>query len=255
MALTEEQEKGLTTLLDGLGGKSLADVISKGSKETASEMVNGLDKRLDKKLKGLVPEGLSDTLTEISKKLEEKPESKGKGKGDGEGETDAEKALSATNEKLTKRLEVLEKADIENKATNERLEGDRKTTARNDAITTAAIGEKVGLDPAKVQFLLPWLTQNNLVREVEGKPGTFEMDIQKPDQFGDAQFKPLGEGMEIFAKTDTGKGFRAPVNTKNTDHKDDKTEQFSGESVTLASLGGDPAKIREASEKGINITE
>lgn len=251
MALSKEALE----VLKALGveeGKTLAETIAEASTTTTNEILNAYDKRQEKKFKGILPEGFSDTMAEIQERLK-KPEPEPK-KGEKGEPSEAETELATANKKLLERLEKIEKTAAEQLKTNEKLQGEQRTTAMNKAITDAATGEKSGLDAGRIQFLLPWLAEKGMVRAIEGQDGAFEMDIQTPDPIdGSRQFKPLTDAMEIFAKTDTGKGFRPPRSTKSGEHHDDKAGQFDGDSVTLESLGGDAKKIREMSEK-VKIT-
>jgi hypothetical protein len=215
--MDQEQLKEIT---DGLGiadGKTLAETIT----EILNTTLNSYDKRktgeLEKQLAGMaLPPELLEGITALieAKKAEPDPDPDPE-KFDVTKLPAAVRAAFEGLETANKNLQT--QFDDERTAREERdkklQEKEAQAAARlmQDAITTAAVlKEGGGLDPARMSVLLPYIKEQGLVRETEGKPGTYEMNTGELDPIhSNPIFKPLSEGMKAFAGTEIGKSFRA----------------------------------------------
>jgi len=260
MPFTDEEKKEFNEHLGIAEGKTLAETIS----ELIDGTLNGYDKRtkkeLDAKLEALaLPEGLADKITAALEKLEEG----GGGDDDDDKDVDLSKlpaGVRAVIENLTKANKTLEskfeasetaRAEANKKVKEEGLAA--AVRAMDDAIVAAATAKDFGgLDASKMRLLLPFIKNEGLVRVKEGSDGVYEMNTGETDRIsGDPIYKLLPEAMKVFAGTETGKTFRAARPGPGTPGTPGSDTAPAGDMVSIASLGGDAAKIREYADKGL----
>jgi hypothetical protein len=260
MALDAEQLKEIT---DGLGipeGGTLVKTIT----DIFNTNLNSYDKRktgeLEKLLEGVkLPEGFAEQFAAAVEKMEKDPEA---------DPDDKKQDVSKLPEWARTMFEGLEKANktlqtqfadekTAREARDVELEEEKKTAAQramyDAAVAAATSKDGGGLDPARMGLLLPYLKDQDLIREVEGKPGTYQMNTGELDPIhNDPVYKPLNEAMQKFAATDTGKTFRPVVRAPGTPGPGgDEPIVKQGDLRTVASFGGDMAALREAADKGL----